>query len=308
MNQNVRIVSGTIITCILLSGCGLLGGNNLNSQSAQQTAVVNTVIALQTVLAANSAPAGTPIPASPTQNTQPTFTAQPTTEASPTITATSQPDYLITNIEDITAVDNSVYSPGSSFTKTWRLSNGGLATWKEDTRLVFISGDQMGAAAVTLDRTVTPGQTVDVSVDLVAPTTEGTYQGNFMLQTSSGKDFGIGNSANSAFWVKIIVKKSFQVTNATVNASPAAYSGVCPGSVNLSATINSSAAGEVTYYFVTSTGNSGTYSMTFSDAGTNTSAPISWSVPGPDPLDVHIYVDSPNHQDFSAITIPVTCN
>jgi hypothetical protein len=312
MNQNARIIICLIITSLLLTSCNFLGENNLNSQSSQQTEIANTVVALQTVLAADLLPTGTPLPASVTQEVQPTLTAvdqlQPTVEVSASPTATSEPAYLITNVEDITAVDNSVYAPGASFSKTWRLTNGGTATWSADTKLVYISGDLMGAAAVTLDRTVAPDQTVDVSVNLAAPTTEGTYQGNFMLQTSSGKTFGIGVSANNAFWVKIVVKKFFQVTDAVVNVSPASYTGTCPGSVSLSATISASAAGSVSYYFVTSTGNSNTYSMTFTAAGSLTSPTISWSIPGPDPMEVHIYVDSPNHQDFPSVTIPVTCN
>jgi hypothetical protein len=296
---------------LLLSGCNLAGGNSASSETIAQTMIASTVAALQTQLANSTNPTPAPVVATATQNIIPTATvgalAQPTAVIYSAPTATSQPNYLITGVEDITAPDNSVYKPGESFTKTWRLTNGGAATWTADFKLVFVSGDSMGAASVALGRSVAPNQTIDISVALVAPTTDGAYTGNFMLQTNSGKSFGFGTSAASPFWAKIKVQHLFQVTAASVTAVPASYSGVCPGSVTLSATITSLSAGNVTYYFVTSTGNSSTYTMAFSAAGSLTSAAITWPIVGPAPLTVHVYIETPNHQDFSEVTIPVTC-
>jgi len=309
MKSMTKLLAGLVVTSLLIGGCSLLGGNNANSETALQTSVANTVVALQATLAANVTP--TPATqATPTAETLPTFTpaasAQPTTAVF-VPTATSQPDYLITDVQDITAPDNSTFKPGEAFTKTWRLTNGGAATWTADFSLVFTSGDQMGATTVSLGRSVAPNQTIDVSVNLVAPSTEGTYKGNFMLQTNGGKSFGLGSSGTSPFWVKIIVQQFFQVTNAAVSADPASFSGTCPGSVNLTASITTSAAGSVSYYYVTSTGTSSTYTMTFTSGTTQTSTAISWPVTGPDPLSVYVYIDSPNHQGFSPVSVPVTC-
>jgi hypothetical protein len=308
MKLFTKVTAGLLITGLLITGCSLLGNNSTDNVSVQQTAVANTVVALQTALAAS-----TPAEAAPTATPEMIVTATlaattapvATTLAAPT--ATSQPSYIITRVEDITAPDNTVYQPGESFTKTWRITNGGIASWTANFKLVFVSGDQMSATSVLLGRTVAPNQTIDISVNLVAPQSEGTYQGNFMVQTDAGKNFGLGANGTSPFWVKIIVQKFFQVSSASVIASPTSYSGTCPGSVSLSASLTSTAAGTVTYYFVTSTGNSNTYTNVFTAAGTVTTAAIAWPVTGPDPLVVHIYVDSPNHQDFGAITIPVTC-
>lgn len=313
MNASVKLFTGLTVISLLISGCALTGGNTLQNEAIQQTAVANTVVALQTQLAVVSTnPTAVPVIATATLNLLPTNTVSASPQATAIIytapTATPQPSYLITGVEDITAPDNSIYKPGEAFTKTWRLTNGGTATWTSDFKLVYISGDQMSAATVMLGRSVAPNQTIDVSVSLVAPSTDGVYTGNFMLQTNTGKNFGFGATAASPFWVKIVVQHFFQVTAASVTAAPAAYSGTCPGSINLSATITSSSAGTVTYYFVTSGGNSNTYTMMFSAAGSLTSTAIPWPVSGPDPLLVHVYVDTPNHQDFSEISIPVTCS
>jgi hypothetical protein len=315
MRTSLKIISGLFIASLLITGCGLMGGNSAASQTAEQTIVASTVMALQTALAANNtavATAAATTAVTPTAETLPTFTqaAQvlPTSAAPAAPTATSQPAYLVTNVEDITAPDNTVFKPGETFTKTWRITNGGGTTWASTFKLVYVSGDQMGATAVTLGRSVTPNDTIDVSVSLTAPSTAGTYQGNFMIQTSSGNNFGLGTSASSAFWVKIIVQDFFQVSGATVVASPTSFSGSCPSTVSLKASITTTAAGTVTYYFVTSTGNSSTYTMTFSSGTTITSSAITWPVTSSTPLVVHIYIDTPNHQDFPEISIPVTCS
>jgi subtilase family serine protease len=53
--------------------------------------------------------------------------------------------------------------------------------------------------------TVAPGGTLDVSVQLKAPNSEGTYKGFFRLRSGSGVIFGIGNNADVSFWVEIEV-------------------------------------------------------------------------------------------------------
>ena len=72
--------------------------------------------------------------------------------------------------------------------------------------LYFESGDALGGPA-SLDLTteeVKPGESIDVSVDLVAPFETGTYQGNWKLRNVKGTGFGVGDSSK-AFWVKINV-------------------------------------------------------------------------------------------------------
>jgi hypothetical protein len=52
---------------------------------------------------------------------------------------------------------------------------------------------------------VAPGQEVDVFVDMVAPSGEGTYTGHWMLRNDTGVLFGLGSNANLTFWVEIDV-------------------------------------------------------------------------------------------------------
>jgi hypothetical protein len=129
-----------------------------------------------------------------------------TNTPAPTATATAVPCDRITWVKDVTIPDGTDLVPGESFTKTWRLRNSGTCTWTSGYSLAFQSGDSMGAPANTqlTTGTVAPGQEIDVSIELEAPTSAGTYQGYFKLRNTDGNVFGIGSDSD-AFWVKIDV-------------------------------------------------------------------------------------------------------
>ena len=111
-------------------------------------------------------------------------------------------------VTDVTIPDGTAMKPDREFKKTWRLKNIGSCTWSSDYDLVYLSGDRMdGDKAVPLDGTVRPGETVDVSVELTAPSDPDKYMGYWALRDAAGRVFGIGQAANSAFWVEIEVER-----------------------------------------------------------------------------------------------------
>lgn len=110
---------------------------------------------------------------------------------------------------DITIPDDSLMSPGESFIKTWKLVNSGTCTWTTSYSASFFYGDKMQAPkSVPLQAAVKPDQSVEISVDMIAPLTPGTYQGNWMLSNADGVLFGIGPNGDSPFWVRIIVSEN----------------------------------------------------------------------------------------------------
>ncbi len=122
----------------------------------------------------------------------------------------AQPCNMAQFIADETIPDGTVVAPGSTFVKTWRLENVGSCTWSSSYAAVFTGGDQMGAPAViNLPSSVPPGATVDLSVNLTAPSSSGHYRGNWMLRNDSGGVFGVGASGNSIFWVDIYVSGTY---------------------------------------------------------------------------------------------------
>jgi Ig-like domain from next to BRCA1 gene len=143
-------------------------------------------------------PTNTPLP--PTNTPLPTNTPIP-----PTATPIPIPCDRGQFVKDISVPDNTEIAAGTTFVKTWRLKNNGSCTWTSGYALVFYNGDAMsGPASVQITNgTVPPDSTIDISVTLIAPTTPGTYKGNWRLRNSGGALFGIGENADQSFWVQI---------------------------------------------------------------------------------------------------------
>jgi hypothetical protein len=141
----------------------------------------------------------------------PTITPGP----SPTPGATSACDRA-TFIADVNVPDGTVYGPNATFTKTWRIKNTGSCTWTTGYKLVFVSGAQMGGTSpINLASTVGPNTSFDVSVNLTAPATAGSYRGYWQFQNASSVPFGIGYYADKPWWVDIYVNSSVVVPTNT---------------------------------------------------------------------------------------------
>jgi len=107
---------------------------------------------------------------------------------------------------DITIPDDTEMKPGESFSKTWRLVNSGTCVWNDSYAVVWFSGEDIGVTREQFFITqVNPGQTIDVTVDMIAPEVAGSYQSNWKLRNQAGNLFGIGPNGGSPFWAKITV-------------------------------------------------------------------------------------------------------
>lgn len=105
-------------------------------------------------------------------------------------------------IEDVTVPDNAQMSRGETFTKTWRFMNNGKCNWTGYT-IAFVAGDRMASPDTATVPQTGPGKTVDVSVELTAPSVDGSYTGFFELKNASGETLAIGTE--QTFWVKILI-------------------------------------------------------------------------------------------------------
>jgi photosystem II stability/assembly factor-like uncharacterized protein len=109
-------------------------------------------------------------------------------------------------VTDVNIPDGTTFAPGAAFSKTWRIKNSGSCTWTKDYRLTYYSGELMNAqVTVPMPFFVYPGETVDVTVNMVAPSAPGNYRGYWILANASGTLFGIGMDASKPFWVEINV-------------------------------------------------------------------------------------------------------
>ncbi|HJS17134.1 MAG TPA: NBR1-Ig-like domain-containing protein [Anaerolineales bacterium] len=111
-----------------------------------------------------------------------------------------------TFVSDVTVQDGTIFAPGAAFTKTWRLKNSGACMWTTAYKLIYYSGEQMSApTSVNLPWGAANGQTVDISVNMVAPAAAGKYRGFWILANARGQYFGIGTNAADPIWVEINV-------------------------------------------------------------------------------------------------------
>ena len=109
-------------------------------------------------------------------------------------------------VKDMTIPDNTRVDPGKSFEKVWRLKNIGTCTWTTSYAVTFINGDRLSASeSLSLKEDVLPGEIVDIKITMKAPSSNGTYQGNWKIKDESGSLFGIGDKFDSPFWVQIVV-------------------------------------------------------------------------------------------------------
>jgi hypothetical protein len=128
-------------------------------------------------------------PVAPTQ----VSTKAPPTAVPPTQTPTGTgPNGCILSaqfVADVTIPDGTVLAPGSAFVKTWRVKNTGTCEWV-NYKLIFAAGEQMGGPASVGVNTTPAGGTVDVSVNLVAPTTPGEHKSGWRFQATNSSVFG----------------------------------------------------------------------------------------------------------------------
>lgn len=138
-------------------------------------------------------PLGTSTPV-PTQ--KPLGTPTPTPTAKPLLSSACLMGKYVTDLSTIP--DNSVLTPGAKFTKTWRFRNVGQCTWDGNYSVVAQNSSTMDQnskyllSAVGSKSTVAPGETVDISIDMQAPSTPGSYETDWVIQNDAGEVVPLG--------------------------------------------------------------------------------------------------------------------
>ena len=228
----------------------------ISTASANQTQVYQTIAAIVNTQMTNPATTTlqTETPSPTTRLTLTPSTPVPSpikTSSQGVVIHTSTPTALCDlagagNPLDITIPDDSVLPPGEDFIKTWKLVNTGTCTWTTLYSASFFYGDRMGAPeSVPFQASVLPAQSVEISIEMVAPSSPGAYQGNWKLMNSTGELFGIGPNGDLPFWVRIIVPESPSST-ATATSGTTGTPGVTttPG---VTATVNPTQSASPTF-------------------------------------------------------------
>ncbi|MBN1452212.1 MAG: hypothetical protein JW963_14450 [Anaerolineales bacterium] len=142
----------------------------------------------------------------------------------PTLAVTAPADCKVQAVllEDVTIPDDTLVNAGATFTKTWRFKNTGTCHWTGYT-INFLTGDRMNAPDSAPIPDTLAGSTVDVSLDLTAPTANGSYSGYFTLKDAEGQSINIGTE--KTFWLKITVGDGAKAPTSTPGAASTSTSG-----------------------------------------------------------------------------------
>lgn len=308
MDKKIFILNLFVILALTISACNL--PSETSAENAASTAAAQTV---QALLSATPAvviqSTNTPIPMTAT----PTNTLAPLNTNTPAATATSN-CYLGQFIRDVTIPDGTIMTPGQTFTKTWRLKNIGSCAWNGFS-LVFDSGDSMNGPATSAIPAVGVGQEVDVSVNLTAPSTPGTYRGYWRVNTNSGVLVPIaGGSQGRSFYVEIKTQNPTTLTPTITTTPPITFAvtnvsfvntGGC-GGFTATANITVNAPGTVIYTWKLSDGTTtDEEDLIFTIAGTQ-AVSYTWNTTTSGTYWVDIYINTPNDQQFgrAAFTCP----
>jgi len=224
MRTKVLLLS---VLVFLLAACGRkeadLEETILDSADLRETAV--SIVTMDFAQTKTHAPTSTPTQVRtatliPTlDRTRPPIQT-PTSELACNIAAAGSPI-------DISIPDDTKLAPNTAFSKTWRIKNVGSCTWSRLYTITFFSGNSLRAQySHHLVEPVEPGETVDLTVDMIAPEKVGVYQSNWMLSDPDGVLFGIGPHGDAPFWVRIEVVQT--VTNtpqptSTLTQTPVVY-------------------------------------------------------------------------------------
>lgn len=91
---------------------------------------------------------------------------------------------------DVNYPDGSQLQPGTAFQKTWQVQNTGSCIWINTYGVLNLNNAPFGAGSPSSIPYTQPGQTVNVSVNMVAPQQPGGYLSKWQLRASNGALFG----------------------------------------------------------------------------------------------------------------------
>jgi uncharacterized protein YkwD len=193
-NMSKRALSIILLAGIVLTACG-----------GQATQVTESRTAIP---ATTAPPATTAAPATntPTEAVVPVTGESPTSSATPTVFVPTNEAGCVnkaTFVSDVTIPDNTDLTAGTTFTKTWRVQNSGTCIWWSGYTLTHYSGETFSAPASIPLPVTNPGETADISIDLVAPSAVGKYQGWFVIKNPEGLIMQIDN--DSRLWLIVNV-------------------------------------------------------------------------------------------------------
>jgi len=93
-------------------------------------------------------------------------------------------------VSDLTVPDGSIFEPGATIDKRWRVENSGTCNWDSRYRLRFILGDAMGTTVEQLLFPARAGTQTEIAILFTAPDEPGVYRSEWQAYGADGAPFG----------------------------------------------------------------------------------------------------------------------
>ncbi len=198
MLKNNRFnAAGVLIALVLvISACSRAETTPTPRPDELYTQAAQTVQAGLTQTAA-LLPTSTATPTqAPTNTVTPTLAASATSAVSPTnpVAPTSARPTVADKASWVSQnpVDGTVLAPGQEFAMTWTVKNVGTTTWNTNYQLRYYLADatlRFGASDIKFPKEVKPGESIDLSVSMKAPSAAGDYTTIWVLTNDQGANF-----------------------------------------------------------------------------------------------------------------------
>jgi hypothetical protein len=183
-----------LILTLLASGCGV--ANTAAPAPTQDVALTLDAVRTQAVETAEAdmasqatetmaaatptlAPTATEIPTATELPTLPPATLAPTFTSAPVVYATPVPADFDCSVSNTSPVYLAEFSPRGEMDGKWTVKNTGTKTWgSTDVDVMYVGGEKMYQydSAYNLAKDVAPGESIDITVDMLAPAEAGTYR------------------------------------------------------------------------------------------------------------------------------------
>jgi hypothetical protein len=184
-----------IVAALVLAACGPAATPTADPAEIR-TQVAGTVQAGLTQTAAakpTSTATNTPEPTSTPTLTTPTSNVTRTAAVTATVTSQAAPD--LAEVIGVSAF--ATFTPGQDFSVTWTVKNTGNNTWTANYLVrCYTTAYCFGGQTISFGKDVKPGETIDLTINLKAPSTTGDHNTLWVLTNASGTNFGRGLSYN----------------------------------------------------------------------------------------------------------------
>ena len=221
-NKQVSGLACLAVTILMLSACGpankeltpTLDATLIYTQAAQTVAAqftqtsyaktaaaptqTNTLVPTPTIAVTFTPFATLPLVTLPSGGTNQPFSLTPPTlsllplQGTPTGALCDNSAY----IRDVGTPDGTILKPNQQFAKGWLIQNTGTCNWVGGYHLVRVGGNtDFGGDTFVIrlpSEVVLAGTIVEVSINLVAPKTPGTYEARYQMYNDRDIPFGTG--------------------------------------------------------------------------------------------------------------------